>query len=1023
MQQAARRPAAGERLQIRVGLQVGEALRHDATDYFGTTVVIASRLCALAGAGEILCSSLVRTLIADASAFDFRDRGELKLKGVTSPVATGEVVYEPDPLAMLTVTPFVGREAESAALRKKLDDARAEQGGVAMLVGEPGIGKTRTIEEFCTHARSQGVRVLSGCCYEGDWAPPFSPFAEALRDYVSDAPIDELQSLDVGDLVLIARIVPAIRERLPDINEPPVVQTEGERYRLLEAVARLLGRLAAHRPLVLVLDDLHWADKATIAMLRHVARNNASKAVLLLGAYRDVELDRQHPLAAALADLRRETAFERIPLKGLAAGEVGELLDVIAEQDVPRALVDAIASETNGNPFFIGEVLLHLIEERKIFQEDGRWTSTLPIAEIGIPEGVREVIGRRLSRLSEGCNCMLTTASAMTGGFSWAELQAICEESEKALLDALDEALRAQVLVEPSAGTYDFMHALIRHTLYEELSTPRRVLLHRQIGEALELVHSANFEPHLSELAHHFYEAASGGDVAKAIDYARRAGDRAMAQVAWEGAVADYERALETMDLLPGANEEVRIDTLLALGRALNMVGAGRDRWRPIFLRAAELSRRTGDSERLARAALGFADLEPNPGVVDTELIRLLEESLELQGSTESALRARMLARMANELSFSDERLRKTQLLRVALRIARRVDDPETLAYVLSNHMWEDISAAQGLSLAREQLAAASRVGDKFAELWAHHALSGYVLRSGDRDGFDQTVDDAGRLERELHITDFWLGLQRALQLQMDGQFDEAERWATQAFADLQRDDPGNAAQGLGAAILSIRRHQGRLLELVPAIKVNAEQYPSVPGWAAALALVQASDTGQLDDARIVFDRLAARGFVHLPADSLLPSTLSSLAEVCFALGDSARAPELYRMLLPHDGEWVVIGWANAASGAVSRSLALLAATMRRWDDAERHFEDALRTTEQLGDKPWLVQTRAQYGAVLLERGTLSDRAHALDLLRLALAAAREMGMKKAVEDCLALELQANPVDQGAGPDALTKGP
>jgi len=326
MQQAARRPAAGERLQIRVGLQVGEALRHDVTDYFGTTIVVASRLCALADAGEILCSSLVRTLIADASAFDFRDRGELALKGIAAPVAACEVLYEHDPLAMLTVTPFVGREPESAALRKKLDHARVGTGGVAMLVGEPGIGKTRTIEEFCAHARSQGARVLAGRCYEGEWAPPFSPFAEALRDYAGHATIEELRSLPAGDLGVIARIVPAFRERLPDLEEAPTIQTEGERYRLLEAVSHLLGGLGADRPLVLVLDE---QVDAAIARLKEAGLTSPYLRAFVVGRINPLRFIKGNPpsLDELMATMTKRAA-------GMDAGKI-KSSDIAASGGVP----------------------------------------------------------------------------------------------------------------------------------------------------------------------------------------------------------------------------------------------------------------------------------------------------------------------------------------------------------------------------------------------------------------------------------------------------------------------------------------------------------------------------------------------------------------------------------------------------------------------------------------------------------------------------------------------------------------
>jgi tetratricopeptide (TPR) repeat protein len=440
------------------------------------------------------------------------------------------------------------------------------------------------------------------------------------------------------------------------------------------------------------------------------------------------------------------------------------------------------------------------------------------------------------------------------------------------------------------------------------------------------------------------------------------------------------------------------------------MGGADRARWRPVFQRAAEFANGGGDDDRYARAALGFASLITTPGALDAGVVRMLEEALQLLGPAESALRAMVLARLGNELTFSEQRERRKQLLADALQVARRVDDPETLAYVLACVVWEDRDAAQALSLAREQVEAASRSGDKFAELRAHNVLATHILALGDRGGFDRAVEEEDRLQRELRIVDGWTGFHHALQARMDGRFDEAERLAGQAFAELQREDPENAAQAIGTVISMLRRLQGRSLEIEPAYKANAERYPAIPAYRAALASIYSSE-GRRDDARAAFDELAERGFGHLPSDALLPITLINLADACWSLGDAARAPELYQMLLPREGEVVTIGWANTSAGPVSRSLGVLAATMRRWEDAERHFEDALRTNANLGDKPWLAHTRAQYGAVLLARGAPGDCEKALELLQAALDAAQEMGMKKVVEDCLALQAQARDIE------------
>ncbi|MGI8927608.1 MAG: ATP-binding protein [Tepidiformaceae bacterium] len=701
MQQAARRPAAGERLQMRAGWHTGE-MSEERGDYFGTAVSLASRLCGAASAGQIVSSATVQVLLAGHAEFAFRDLGALQLKGMSAPVAALEVLYEHDPRALLDRTPFVGRAQEVAALRKKLDEACAGHGGLAMLVGEPGIGKTRTAEEFAEAAARQGAAVLWGRCYEGEWAPPFSPFAEAIRQHAVAVDNETLRRDLGGDAGVLARIVPALRERLPDIAEPPQLQPEGERFRLLDAVGGFLTSVAARAPLVLVLDDLHWADKGTIAMLRHAARETAGQRLLILGAYRDVELNRQHPLAAALADLRRERSYERVVLRGLDAAEVGELLDVVAEQDVPEALAAAISAETEGNPFFVKEVLQHLIEEGKLVSEDGRWTNKMSIAELGIPEGIRDVIGRRLSRLSDTANRMLTTAAALTGGFTWQVLEAIAiagtraqqaaalPDGDGSVVDALEEALTAQVLAEGAPGAYDFTHALIRHTLYDELSTPRRVQIHHQIGESLERIYAGGLEPHLAELAHHFYQAAPGGDVEKAIDYAKRAGDRATTQVAYEEAVIQYDRALQALDMHNTPDDLRRCRLLLAMGEA-QMSSADVDGGRTSLCQSAAIAEHLGEPDLLADAAL-VLNRVPRVlvGTIDEVVVSALERALAAMPEDDSERRAFVLAALSTNLALasSASRDRAETLAGQAVEMATRLGSARALTAAVWAAYW-----------------------------------------------------------------------------------------------------------------------------------------------------------------------------------------------------------------------------------------------------------------------------------------------------------------------------------------------
>lgn len=606
MQQASRRPVAGEHLAIRVGLNAGEALREE-TDYFGMPVVIARRLCEHAAGGQILCSTVISGLLASRAAFTFRDCGLMELKGLAAPVATCEVAYEHDePTALLTQTPFVGRAAELERLQQRLQDVRARHGGVVMLVGEPGIGKTRTAEEFAERARYAGAQILWGRCYEGESAPPYGPFAEAIATYATGTDAEELRT-DLGlGAAPIARLVPALRERLPDIPEPVALQPDEERIRLLDAVSQFLIALSARTPVVVVVDDLHWADRGSIALLRHVARFAPRHCLLVLGTYRDVEVESTSALADALRALPRETSYEHIKLEGLDTQEVEQLLEMIADQDVPDTFVSAIRAETSGNPFFIREVLLQLITENKITRQGGSWVSTLSIEEMKIPEGVRQVIGRRLSQLSADANRLLSAAAGFNGLFRFDIAAAVAGFDEAHGLSAVDEALGAQMLRAGSTpDTYDFTHALIRHTLYEELSPSRQVRLHRQIAEAMDRVYGDRVAEHAAQVAYQYHRSASLPGAERGVAHALLAADRAEAAYARDDSVTFLRMTLE---LLP-QNDARRARTLGRLGMALSWA-LNFDEALPAMREAGDLIARTegedAAADYLAEAAMGL---------------------------------------------------------------------------------------------------------------------------------------------------------------------------------------------------------------------------------------------------------------------------------------------------------------------------------------------------------------------------------------------------------------------------------
>ena len=1005
MQQSSHRPAAGERLSIRVGLHVGEALRHDMSDYFGTTVVVAKRLCDKADAGQILITRTAAELLAGHTQFEFRDVGALHLKGIAQPTSAAEVLYRHDTEALLAHTPFVGRTAELAALQRKFEAAQGADGSVVMLVGEPGIGKSRTATELCDHARSRGATALWGRCYDGDWAAPFSPFVEALTQYANAEPSH--LAADFGAcLGVLARLVPAIREQVPDLPEPATLEPEGERHRLLEAVGEFLSTLSAKSTVVLVLDDLHWADRGTLAVLRHMANAATGLRLLIVGTYRDVEVDKGHPLAPVLADLHRLPKFERVRLQGLTEQSVGELLSIVGEQQAPQVFVQAISSETSGNPFFIREVLLHLVEDGKLFQEGDRWTSNLTIAELGIPEGAREVISRRLARLSAICNRMLTAASALTGGFTWEEIRAISGDDEESLVDALEQALAAQLLRERSDTPrveYDFTHALIRHTLYDELSRPRRALLHGRIAGALEGLYAAHPDQHMVRLAYHFLQAAAeGADLEKAVAYAICAGEAAYARYAYEDAGDYYRQALALLEQRAGADQLQRCDLMMLIARAEWDCGEFL-RAQEEFARAAALADEIGSAEHLARAALGDGANEwlgyRAQGLHADSLARL-ERALEALGDARTPLRARVMARLSSEMVLDTDQDRMVALAREAVSIVRETDDPFAVVAVLlnANPALSDIGEER-VALYRQTVEASERLGRRDITLYARTLLGLSRLQLGEIAEVAAEFKRLAPLADELrHPYERWVfAAWDATHAILEGRIEEAEQLAMRALEIGRSDENQNAVHQFGGHISEIRREQGRLEELLPTMGALVDQFPTVQTWRCGRAMMH-TELGHAAAARSDYEHVAASNFAGIQRNFLWLGSLSNLAEVNAIFGDDERALILYEMFTPYARTNIMITPLGPARGSASRDLGVLATTMRRWDDAERHFEDAIVLNQSMGAAPLVARTQRDYAAMLLKRGREGDAGRASELLHTARETAAGLRLTRLTE-------------------------
>ncbi len=782
-----------------------------------------------------------------------------------------------------------------------------------------------------------------------------------------------------------------------------MAEAETERFLLFEAVAGLLAAASQESPIVLVLDDLHWAGAPELLLLKHLVRSAEPMRLLVIGTYRDTDLSRTHPLTAVLADLRRESGVERVALHGLDDAAVETLVAAVARHDLDDALValaHAIRRETEGNPFFIGEVIRHLSETGALFQEGGRWTYRGAIAELGIPEGVREVIGRRLGRLSEATSRILGLAAVIGRQFDVALLAKIAETSEDAVLDALDEATAAALVSEVRGGAeqFTFRHALIRTTLYEELSATRRARLHQRVGEALEELVSTTPGARIEELAYHWLAATRAADVGKAIGYARQAGERALANLAFEEAAAHFERALGVLEPRDPDGERLRCDLLLALGDAQRR--GGDTRYRETVANAAAVARALGDGERLALAALANAragGYMANANVVDEGLIALYEEASGALGDADSLLRARVLGQLAVELVYTPHRERRDALTREAVAIARRLGDRTGLAQVLILRliaMNDPFTLAERLALTGELTALAGEVGS--SELAWHAAVhrTGALLESGDIGGAERALAEVERLAGELRQPFFtwWARMGRTMLAVMRGAPDaEAQVFATfeLGMAGGQPDAP----TAFGAQLFLLRHNQGRLGELA---RHHARQRRgpcrTCPRWRAALARLYCRDGSARGGARA--GRHPPRQRLRPPAQLDVDRVHGDLSEAVSDLHDRSAAAVLYERLRPVARQVDVLAGMLGCRGRTALC-GMLAACLGRWDDAERHFADALAMNERLGARPYVVRTRRAWASMLLDRHAPGDAARARDLIAAGRAEAETLGMAR----------------------------
>jgi len=878
---------------------------------------------------------------------------------------------------------FVGREDALAHLWSAFESARAGTGGVALVAGEAGIGKTRTASELTRTARAAGARVLSGWCAEDEGAPAYWPWVQVLRGLEHDPARLKLPHAWRDELV---RLLPEAAAKPRELGD----DGPEARFRLYEAVAGLLRGAAERAPLVVLLDDLHWADASSLRLLVFAARELRDSRVLLLGTYRQDEAP-----TPALAELAREPRHQRLVLTGLSRSEVARLVERIARIEPEAALVDAIHERTDGNPFFVRELARMLAAEGRLAGSEGRdaWRSAIPLA-------VSDVIARRLARLAPETRELLGIAAVIGRDFAVEVLERASERPREAVAHALADAERSrEIRLHPSdARSYRFAHALIQDVLRESVGTARQRALHRKVAEALESELAERVDPPLAEIARHWCLGAGPADAARLAEACLRAARSAFERLAYEETAELCRRGLAELDTLGVPLPEARCELLALRARALYFAGTAE--WRAVVDEAVAMARRIGAPHRIAEIAMDISIVET--GVVDAQRVALLEEAL--AAARDEALRAQLLAGLANALYWSPRDAQRVRALAdEALALARKLGRPDLLARILNHRhtaVWGPDSLAERATIAKEviELAQRNRLGYALYIGLFNDLLNS--LESGDGAAARLDIAAISRIGSELgNLSES--PPTAALHALLDGRLDDAEKLARARFESAERGGIPNSAMFYAVQLASVRREQGRLGELELGLRALRAQIPSMPSWSASLAYLYAADERNAE-ARMELEALA-NGLDAVPRDANWLVTVGLFAETAALLGDEAHARTTGALLVPYAERVIVIGSALTVLSSVARTLALVHATCGEPAEARRAFERALVIEERVGARCLVTRTRAEYAELLTASDRAGDRDRARALAAAALADAESIGMAKVAARARAL--------------------
>lgn len=869
--------------------------------------------------------------------------------------------------------------------------AEGEGRRVVLLGGEPGSGKSRLVREFAAEAALDGVLVLYGAC-DAVVRTPYGAFAQALRRLMRVLDPAELRAALGDGGGELTRLLPDLSARIGELPAPLRADADTERHRLHTTVTELLEAVSRPQPVLLVIEDGHWADATTLLLLRHLARSAWGGRVLLFATFRDTEADVPDALAQTLADLRRADDVVRLRLGGLSDDEVGEFVQrSTAGTPSPdlAPIARAMTALTAGNAFLVCELWRALVETGVVEVLDGVARVNAPLAGLGTPESVREVVSQRLARLAPATSELLELAAAAGAEFELGILRRGSGLEERELVAALDEAVRSGFVeeLERSRLTYRFTHELVRRAVYDRLTRVRRAELHLRVGEAWEAAAGRSVRA-LPDLAHHFAAAVPLGDAARAIEYSVLAARAATEALAFDEAAELLTKALE-IGVDDGAE---RAEVLLELGTIRHRAGKSFEAL-DAFRSAAGIARELQDADLLARAAIGYEDGGWRPGP-EHRSVGLLEEAAAALGDRPSQLRIQLLSGLSRALDMQGQYDRAAVVRTSGITLARQLDDRAGLASLLVRAYWSRASTPveELLDMLAEARVLGEGLGDPEIQAesisWsvpAHVAVADIPSARAATSELREMAQITGQ-PFYLHVAEHY-GAALAL---CEGRLELADAMA-QRSEEAGRMLTGRDASGTyGIQMFTIRREQGRLAELAPVIRILAGGSREGGSWRPGLVCLLV-ELGMETEARRELDHIRRAGIDPF-RETIWLASLTYLTDACAVLRDQGLAAELYRQLTPHAGTNVMIGHLVACYGAADRYLGMLASVLGEWERAEEHFERALELNRQMEMDTWLAHTEYEYARLLLAQGA-AERGRATTHLSRAAELASDIGL------------------------------